>query len=436
MGRDWPRQVWLPLYRDRPDRDRRDRLEILTALIDGPSFDPMFRRDVIEIPPEHPIYRWECVVDRCERPRAAGTDLCTEHLQQWARARERGVGKAAFLTAAEPFERPMRVREQVCRICPERPAAHADLRLCQRHLSRWDRNAEDRQACPADSAVAGRTAASPRLRRLPGRVCSDLADSPLGLCRWHDTRYRSRRTPGGARCRVVVAPLRAVRPAGPDRLRRRGGLPALVRSRPGPHRGRDRSTCAGCGRCAGRDPVGPVHPHPSSRPHPLGPDLGPVAGEHCREQDVDSLIGVESDAGISCSHRRDRQGDPARTAAGLLHPGRHPRRRLPRDRPLRRPVPPPGQPLRPDRDPPALAARPALGLPRRRCCVRPRCPRTAGAFDGIRRAGIELSAFLEVDAPERRPRPHAAARRAHAPVRRRPAPPRTRRAAVAGDQTA
>ena len=36
----------------RPDREGRDRLEILTALIDGPSFDAMFRPDVIDVPPE------------------------------------------------------------------------------------------------------------------------------------------------------------------------------------------------------------------------------------------------------------------------------------------------------------------------------------------------------------------------------------------------
>ena len=50
------------VYQDRPDRVGRDRLEILTALIAGPSFDPIFRPDVIEIPRQHPIYRWECVV--------------------------------------------------------------------------------------------------------------------------------------------------------------------------------------------------------------------------------------------------------------------------------------------------------------------------------------------------------------------------------------
>jgi hypothetical protein len=125
------------LYQDRPDREERDRLEILTALIAGPSFDPTFRPDVIEIGQGHPIYRWECVVDGCERSRSGGTDLCNEHREQWARDRECGVGKAAFLTAATGLKRHVRAEEMVCRVCPERPVAHTELRLCQRHLGRW-----------------------------------------------------------------------------------------------------------------------------------------------------------------------------------------------------------------------------------------------------------------------------------------------------------
>jgi hypothetical protein len=74
------------LYQDQPDREERDRLEILTTLIAGPSFDPAFRPDVIDISPGHPIYRWECVVDGCERSRSGGTDLCSEHAAVGARS--------------------------------------------------------------------------------------------------------------------------------------------------------------------------------------------------------------------------------------------------------------------------------------------------------------------------------------------------------------
>ena len=83
------RQEYLrPLLADRPGRVGRDRLEILTALIAGPSFDPVYRPDIITIPGGHPIYRWACVVADCERPRTGGSDLCSIHQGQWA-ARER-----------------------------------------------------------------------------------------------------------------------------------------------------------------------------------------------------------------------------------------------------------------------------------------------------------------------------------------------------------
>ena len=99
------------LDQGQPDREGRDRLEILTTLIAGPSFDPIFRPDMIEIPRQHPIYRWECVIGGCERSRSGGTDLCSEHLQQFARERGHGFGKAAFLTATTGLKRHARAEE-------------------------------------------------------------------------------------------------------------------------------------------------------------------------------------------------------------------------------------------------------------------------------------------------------------------------------------
>ena len=53
----------LPLYREQYGaRAGRDRLELLTALIDGPAFDPLFRGEVIRIPARHPVFRWACLV--------------------------------------------------------------------------------------------------------------------------------------------------------------------------------------------------------------------------------------------------------------------------------------------------------------------------------------------------------------------------------------
>jgi hypothetical protein len=71
------------LYKARHDRVARDRLEILTTLINAPSFDPIFRPNVIVIPRDHPIYGWGCVVDRCERSRSGSSDLCADISGSW-----------------------------------------------------------------------------------------------------------------------------------------------------------------------------------------------------------------------------------------------------------------------------------------------------------------------------------------------------------------
>ena len=60
-------------------REGRDRLEILTALVSAPSFDPLFRGDIITIPAGHPVYRWDCLADGCERVISGRGDLCRAH---------------------------------------------------------------------------------------------------------------------------------------------------------------------------------------------------------------------------------------------------------------------------------------------------------------------------------------------------------------------
>ena len=190
------RQEYLrPLFTERPDRVGRDRLEILTALIGGPSFDPVYRSDVIEIPRGHAIYRWECVVGGCERTRTGGSDLCSDHQRQWVRDSEHGVGRAAFVAAAQGLERHVGAEETVCRICPDRPAAHSELRLCQRHLSRWKNEGADSAAFVA--WVSGEQPC-PGYGPCGAVVCPNLADSPLGLCSWHGSRYRRDGRPGDA----------------------------------------------------------------------------------------------------------------------------------------------------------------------------------------------------------------------------------------------
>jgi integrase len=193
------RQDYLrPLLEDRPGRAGRDRLEILTALIGGPSFDPLFRDDIITIPAGHPIYRWQCTVPACERTRTGSSDLCSQHQREWVTASAQGTGKAAFVATAPSLERHVWAEEIICRICVKRPAAHGELRLCQRHLSRWSYHQKTRGGDADFAEWASREQPFEGYGACVVLVCPNLAESPLGLCRWHATRYRHDGSPGGA----------------------------------------------------------------------------------------------------------------------------------------------------------------------------------------------------------------------------------------------
>lgn len=188
-----------PLYDQRPDRVGRDRLEILTALIGSPSFDPMFRADIVRIPRGHPIYQWDCVINGCERVRGTG-DLCSIHRQEWAQAKAHGIGKAAFVAAAQPLPPSEFLEEVACRVCLHRPADRTELRLCQRHRNRWRQHQhrhEHGQTVDFDRWL-GEQEPYPGYGPCRVVVCPALAESPLGLCLGHEARYRADRRPGGA----------------------------------------------------------------------------------------------------------------------------------------------------------------------------------------------------------------------------------------------
>ncbi|MFE6692199.1 hypothetical protein ACFVFQ_37835 [Streptomyces sp. NPDC057743] len=74
-------------------RAGRDRLEVLTALINAPSFDPLFRPGVITIPPDHPVYRWNCLVTDCERTTMGHGDLCSAQEMHWRGCPAQSVGQ-------------------------------------------------------------------------------------------------------------------------------------------------------------------------------------------------------------------------------------------------------------------------------------------------------------------------------------------------------
>ncbi len=179
----------------RRDRAHRDAREVLTALIDAPSFDPLYRPEVIKIPGHHEVYGWQCVVAGCERALSGGSELCHGHSRRWAKAREKGVGKAEFIRACEPLAAVEWMDEAPCQICPQRPAAHIELRLCRRHESRW--YPAQRAEVDFDRWLADEQPLIGYGRCLVA-VCPQLAASPLRLCAGHESRYQRHGRPGGA----------------------------------------------------------------------------------------------------------------------------------------------------------------------------------------------------------------------------------------------
>ena len=76
-------------------------------------------------------------------------------------------------------------RRLACRVCPQRPVAHTELRLCQRHLGRWQHHEKTSGESADLAAWLGEQLPLPGYGSCRVAVCTNLADSPLGLCPWH-----------------------------------------------------------------------------------------------------------------------------------------------------------------------------------------------------------------------------------------------------------
>jgi integrase len=395
------RDYLRPLLAGDPDgRAGRDRLEILAALIGGPSFDPVYRPDIIKVPRAHPVYRWECVISGCERSRTGGADLCTTHQQEWARSSERGTGKAAFVTAALGMGQRAGTEELFCQVCRERPASHGELLLCQRHVNRWFRH---RRLTGGRADFAGWLAGE---QPLPGygscavAVCPNLAASPLGLCCWHASRYHSDGDPGGAvlpasrwhryeRFGTQIPVSYASEPAF-----RRWCRDAPAQLRPG------QLNLRGLRPLVRAEIQWGLHVH-AQRARPTRWDLCWIQSlvTTCRGLDAGSLVDFDFGAGGAAAFTSAITREilhelrlvcftPAQSRdAGFLETGHFgmlfPHRMSHIDLT--------GIPQRWLRD---LTWDYLAGLLRS-----PRCPRTLSPVDGMRRAVTELGAFLEIEAP-------------------------------------
>ena len=187
----------LPPARHR-SRAGRDRLELLTALIAAPGFDPLYRSDLIKIPPRHPVYGWGCQVPGCECV-APGRGLCAAHEREWKALGRDRVRLADFTAAATPIRKwTSGLGTGSCRICRERVASDKGMRLCMRHRSRWRTH---RLGAPGADLEQWAAAQEPIPGYGPCQVtaCPFLAESPAGLCPSHQIRYRSTGKPGNVR---------------------------------------------------------------------------------------------------------------------------------------------------------------------------------------------------------------------------------------------
>lgn len=182
-------------------RTAADRLQLVSALIAAPSFDPVFRHDVIEVPGDHPTYGWLCGVAGCQRPKVPAHDFCRTHAADWGQAKNAGHGLADFLRASKPLRPAEWNHPGGCRLCPHLPI-RSRIGLCFLHSERWQ------QFCKGGGHAANAAKFEPWLAGQPAFpsfgpcvvvACPEVADHPVGLCTPHRKRYKEQGSPGGVR---------------------------------------------------------------------------------------------------------------------------------------------------------------------------------------------------------------------------------------------
>lgn len=194
----------LPLVTDGSvsTRTAGDRLELLTALITAPNFDPLFRTDVIKVPRDHPTYGWGCAVSGCQRAQGPARDFCKVHELEWVAAQKAGQSITEFHMAAVPLIPKSRIDPPPCVVCPDAPAWDA-RQLCYLHGSRWLRHHADvrgrKGMLPVYEEWLAKQVPFPHFGQCKVLPCPEQASSPLGLCHRHITHYERDRKPGGAR---------------------------------------------------------------------------------------------------------------------------------------------------------------------------------------------------------------------------------------------
>jgi integrase len=191
--------VLVPSAAPSTTRTTRDRLELLSALIAAPSFDPVLREDVMRFPADHPFYGWGCGVVDCQRPKEPAHDFCAVHDGQWRKVKATTT-LADFQRTAEPLIPVEWLTAPPCRICPGIPAQSRRYVLCNLHNIRWQKHRQQRrrmgETVDLEDWIA-RTEPFPAYGKCEVVACPELSDSPVRLCRRHYTRYKAAGRPGG-----------------------------------------------------------------------------------------------------------------------------------------------------------------------------------------------------------------------------------------------
>ncbi|MCX4403964.1 site-specific integrase [Streptomyces sp. NBC_01764] len=284
-------------------RTTSDRLELLRALIAAPTFDPLFREDVIIVPGHHPAYGWLCKVGGCQRASDSGREFCQAHKRQWFELRNNGGNVTEFLHVAEPLKSASSWHVTPdCLVCPDIPAFSGN-QLCYLHEHQWDQRRRDHEKRTGHPLAFETWVAAARAHPAFGdcRVagCAERAGSPLCLCYRHERQYRRDGRPGGARMETNWS-----------RILAKGGRPKLLFT----DEERFRRWCTQCvirhRRANGRLSLKELRPLAKAEiqwaivHHAQGAEEGAcwpllwaqAAADSCREQDVNTLVDLDLDA--------------------------------------------------------------------------------------------------------------------------------------------
>ncbi|MFF1267157.1 tyrosine-type recombinase/integrase [Streptomyces anulatus] len=193
----------LPVIIPAPrSREIGDRLELLEALIAAPGFDPVLRPDAIEVPGDHPVFGWFCRVPGCPRGAEPMHDYCHVHCVKWREHRDAGGNVAEFRQSADPLRTYAWADAPPCVVCPDVPAWSQKTGLCFLHADRWNKRSSYRrrqgQELDFETWLAGARPLPPS-GKCQVAACPEKSDHPIGMCRRHKNRYEREGRPGGAK---------------------------------------------------------------------------------------------------------------------------------------------------------------------------------------------------------------------------------------------